>query len=68
MSDEIHLPPVEPPDPIKAAKQESAPLPPRPPQQQRSVMDGCLLAIGIIIIGVFVLAGLVFATCFLGSR
>jgi len=63
MSDdkEVRIPHSEPP-------QEPSPFGPPPP---RSGTDGCLIALGkaiIIVIGAFVLAGLVFATCFLSFR
>lgn len=44
----------------------------RPPPPPRSGFDGCLEIVGKIIltffIGIFVIGGLIFATCFLGMQ
>jgi hypothetical protein len=65
---EIRLPEQEPPaDP---------PHRPDPPSAQSNEpergLDGCLILAGkvilVLVIGIFVLAGLVFATCFLAFR
>jgi hypothetical protein len=45
---------------------ESGPPPPRPPPEEE--LGGCLRAVLIIAVGIFVLAGLIFATCFLPGR
>jgi hypothetical protein len=64
MSDEqneIRLPESE-PLPGKAP----APPPPRPPPEEE--LGGCLRAVLIIVVGIFVVAGLIFASCFLPGR
>jgi hypothetical protein len=65
MSDENeNLPPPSEPN--------AAPLPPQSPPQGRGDPDGCMVAIGkailVLVIGIFVLGALVFATCFLSMR
>jgi hypothetical protein len=57
---EIRLPPV---DPGNGDQQEV-----RPPAKEPDVLKGCLQIVLILVLGVFVLAGLVFATCFLSLR
>lgn len=74
-------PPVEPPpeQPPSSAKWRPEDLTtvgdgirPEPERRQQSELDGCLAAIGkgilILFIGIFVLGGLIFATCFLSLR
>ena len=64
MSDEqneIRLPESEP----LSGKTPANP-PPRPPPEEG--LGGCAIVVLIIGIGIFVLAGLVFATCFLPGR
>jgi len=40
----------------------------KPDEPEPTFMDGCLKVIGVLIIGAFVLGGLIFATCFLSMR
>ena len=67
MSDnEIRLPPTEPPE--QRPPQDNQPH----MQEEPATFEGCMVALGKIIIalviGVFVLGALVFATCFLSLR
>jgi len=72
----LEPPPDERPSPSKWRPEEitTAVESTRPTDQYRPQggLDGCLAAIGkgilILVIGVFVLGGLVFATCFLGLQ
>ena len=69
MSDEIRLPPPDPPP--DHGRWPSPPHGSRP-QPEPSTFEGCLVIFGkvvlVLVVGVFVLAGLVFATCFLSMR
>ena len=60
-NDEIRLPPVD--------KDESAPgVPPAPPVEAEGCLVIFLKVVGILILGIFALGALVFATCFLSLR
>jgi hypothetical protein len=50
------------------ANASSMPPPRSETEYQPTFMDGCLKVLGVLIIGAFVLGGLVFATCFLSMR
>jgi len=80
MSDESKQAPAAPPPPPSGAKpptsQSSLPprpaAPPRPPTRPESGFERGLFMllkiVAILLLGFFVLAGLVFATCFLSLR
>lgn len=74
MSDESKQAPAAPPPPPSGAKPPTSQssLPPRPPTRPESGFERGLFmllkVVAILLLGFFVLAGLVFATCFLSLR
>jgi len=55
-NNEIRIPPVDPP------------IVPPPMDQEKGCLDTAVKIIAILMLGIFVLGGLVFASCFLAIR